>query len=267
MSEVEVDRRAFLASVGVGTLALMDAEEKAEELEHYMLDLMDEKANAKARAASGLDEEEAWQEARGPRGVGNLLRPSARPLEPMPDKPTFVDFFRLRLAASNHCLQSAHHALTTGQPERTVLASLLHDGVQGLIKADHGWWGAQLYEPYVDERISWGIRYHGALRFYPDDTVGYEYPDLYNRIFGEDYEPPDYIRQAYDYARNHRWYMESRLVTVNDLYAFEEGVELTIDPFVEIIERHFKTPKEGLGYDNSPSAHMWRTIANPDKPL
>jgi hypothetical protein len=36
---------------------------------------------------------------------------------------------------------------------------------------------------------------------------------------------------------------------------------------VEIIERHFKTPKEGLGYDNSPSAHMWRTIANPDKPL
>ena len=91
--------------------------------------------------------------------------------------------------------------------------------------------------------------------------------DLYNRIFGEDYEPPDYIRQAYDHARNHHWYMESRLITVNDLYAFEEGVELTIDPFVEIIERNFKTPPEGLGYDNSPSAHMWRTIANPDKPL
>jgi hypothetical protein len=61
--------------------------------------------------------------------------------------------------------------------------------------------------------------------------------------------------------------MESRLITVNDLYAFEEGVELTIDPFVEIIERNFKSPPEGLGYDNSPSAHMWRTIANPDKPL
>ena len=26
-------------------------------------------------------------------------------------------------------------------------------------------------------------------------------------------------------------------------------------------------PEEGLGYDTSPSAHMWRTIANPDKPL
>jgi hypothetical protein len=262
MSVIEVDRRAFLASIGVGTLKLMDPEEKAEALEHYMLDQMD------AAASPPSPTEDEWeQENRAPRGTGNLLLPRATPLEPMPDKPTFLDFFRLRLAAGNHCLQSANHALQTGQPERTVLACLLHDGVQGLIKADHGWWGAQLYEPYVDERITWGIRYHGALRFYPDDSVGYEYPDLYNRIFGEDYVPPDYIRRAYDFARNHRWYMESRLITVNDLYGFEEGVELTIDPFVEIIERHFRSPKEGLGYDNSPSAHMWRTIANPDKPL
>ena len=259
---MEVDRRAFFATVGVGTLGLMDPEEKAEAVEHYMLDLLDEPTKAAAAEA-------AEQQAQGaqPGGSGRLLLPRSTPLEPMPDKPTFLDFFRLRLSSSNHCLQSANHALQTGQPERTVMACLLHDGVQGLIKADHGWWGAQLYEPYVEERISWGIRYHGALRFYPDLTVGYDYPDLYNRIFGEDYVPPDYIRQAYDEALNHRWYMESRLITVNDLYAFEEGVELTIDPFVEIIERNFKSPPEGLGYDNSPSAHMWRTIANPDKPL
>jgi len=240
----------------------MDPEEKAEAIEHYMLDLLDEPTKAAAAEA-------AEQQAQGaqPRGTGRLLLPRSTPLEPMPDKPTFLDFFRLRLSSSSHCLQSANHALQTGQPERTVMACLLHDGVQGLIKADHGWWGAQLYEPYVEERISWGIRYHGALRFYPDLTVGYDYPDLYNRIFGEDYVPPDYIRQAYDEALNHRWYMESRLITVNDLYAFEEGVELTIDPFVEIIGRNFKSPPEGLGYDNSPSAHMWRTIANPDKPL
>jgi hypothetical protein len=25
--------------------------------------------------------------------------------------------------------------------------------------------------------------------------------------------------------------------------------------------------KEGLGFDNSPSAHMWRTLQNPDRPL
>lgn len=259
---IQVDRRSFFAAVGAGTLSLMDSEEKAEALEHYMLDRLEEAGKPPAA------EEDEEQENRPPRGTGNLLLPREEPLEPLPEGAGFVDFFRLRLAANRHCLQSATHALETGQPERTVMACLLHDTVQGLIKADHGWWGAQLYEPYVDERISWGIRYHGALRFYPDDSVGYVYPyDLYNRIFGEDYVPPDYIRQAYDYARNHRWYMESRLITVNDLYGFQEGFEPSIDPFIDIIGRNFRDPREGLGYDNSPSAHMWRTIANPNRPL
>ena len=250
----------------VGSLELMNPEDRAEALEHYMLDKLDESV-----ASSGSPEttdEEQEQDDRPPRGTGNLLLPGSAPLEPMPDRPTFLDFFKLRFNSSQHCLQSANHALQTGQPERTVMACLLHDTVQQLIKADHGYWGAQIYAPYVDERISWGVQYHQALRFYPDESVGYEYPyDLYNRIFGEDYVPPDYIQQAYEYARNHSWYMEARLVTVNDLYAFEEGVEITIDPFIEVIERNFRSPREGLGYDNSPSAHMWRTIANPDKPL
>ena len=40
-----------------------------------------------------------------------------------------------------------------------------------------------------------------------------------------------------------------------------------IDKFTEIICRHIEQPKEGLGFDNSPSAHMWRTISTPDAPL
>jgi hypothetical protein len=68
-------------------------------------------------------------------------------------------------------------------------------------------------------------------------------------------------------VKNHKWYLEPRMVTVNDLYAFEAGVVLTIEPFLDIIGRHFKQPKEGLGNDNSPVAHMWRTIATPDNPL
>ena len=55
--------------------------------------------------------------------------------------------------------------------------------------------------------------------------------------------------------------------TVNDLYSFDPAAVVTLDPFIDIIGRHFKQPKEGLGNDNSPSAHMWRTIANPDNPL
>jgi hypothetical protein len=67
--------------------------------------------------------------------------------------------------------------------------------------------------------------------------------------------------------KNHKWYMEPRLVTVNDLYAFDPNAVVSIDPFIDIIGRHFKQPKEGLGNDNSPVAHMWRSMANPDQPL
>jgi len=57
------------------------------------------------------------------------------------------------------------------------------------------------------------------------------------------------------------------MVTVNDLYAFDPNAKVSVDPFVDIIGRQFKQPKEGLGFDNSPVAHMWRTISRPDLPL
>jgi hypothetical protein len=262
--DVQVDRRAFLASVGVGALEAMSPEDRAEELEHYMMHMLDDSVTIPADGeASALLE----QEQGAPRGTGRLFLPREEALPPMPAAPTLEDFFRLRFAPATHVLQSAQHALQTGQPESTIIACLLHDVVLNLIKVDHGWWGAQLVEPYVDEKVSWGIRYHAALRFYPDESVGYEYPELYNRIFGEDYVPEPYIREQYEFARQHSWYMEARMITVNDTYGFQEGVQPDIDQFVDIIGRNFKQPKEGLGYDNSPVAHMWRTIANPNKPL
>ena len=36
---------------------------------------------------------------------------------------------------------------------------------------------------------------------------------------------------------------------------------------LDFIGRQFKQPKEGIGYDNSPTSHMWRTIMFPDRPL
>ena len=186
----------------------------------------------------------------------------------MPAKPTFLDFFKLRFAPTqNHVLQSANRAMKTGMSEEIILACLLHDTVHALMKTDHGYWGAQLYAPYVPEKTSFAIKYHQALRFFEDQAAGYVYPDLYRNMFGEDYVPPPHIQADHKMVRNHRWYMEPRMVTVNDLYAFEPGVTVSIDPFVDIVGRHFKNPKEGLGNDNSPVAHMWRTISNPDAPL
>ena len=53
----------------------------------------------------------------------------------------------------------------------------------------------------------------------------------------------------------------------HDLYAFDPNMKVSLDSFIDIIGRHFKQPKEGLGYDNSPVAHMWRTLIFPDNSL
>ena len=188
-------------------------------------------------------------------------------LAQMPPKPTLVDFFNLRFEEAQHTMQSATRALKNGLPEHVIFACLLHDTGMALQKADHGYVGAALYAPYVDEKVAWAIRYHQALRFFPDPAVGYEYPEMYYQLFGKDFVPESYIQRDYEYARKHKWYMDARLVTLNDEYSFDRSVTLTIDPFVDIIGRNFKQPSEGLGWDNTPSSWMWRTIINPTRPL
>jgi hypothetical protein len=199
-------------------------------------------------------------------GSGKTLLMGEDPRLPeMPDAPTLQDFFNLRFSTNQqHVLQSANLAQKNGLPEKMVLACLLHDiAVCGFIRADHGYWGAQLIEPYVDEEVSWAVRAHQCLRFYPDEEVGYEYPENYVRMFGEDYEPTPYIQAAYEEARNHKWYMSARQICLNDLYSFDAETTIELEQFDDIIGRHFKVPKEGLGNDNSPSAHMWRTLRRP----
>jgi hypothetical protein len=189
-------------------------------------------------------------------------------LPQMPAKPTLLDFFRFRARSTNHLLQSATHALKAGMSEKVIMACLLHDIANAIfIKSDHGYWGAQLIEPYVDEEVSWAIRAHQALRFFPDESVGYPYPDLYIKYFGAHYEPDDYIKEEYERARNHKWYMTSRMITVHDIYSFDANAVVKWEDFVDIVGRNFRQPKEGLGYDSSPVAHMWRTIRRPTKYL
>jgi hypothetical protein len=275
---MEFDRKTFLASLGgAAALNMMSDEAKADALEDHMLFQLNQASNLTGPGRPGekfptAAEVEAQIETRPTRrGVGNLFasaRGNVRKLQPMPEKPTLLDFFKLRfMGTSNHVLQSANLAKKNGMSEEIILACLLHDTVQEMIKVDHGWWGAQLYEPYVSEKTAFAIRYHQALRFYEDKENGYEYPDLYRRMFGVDYKPEPYIQATYEMVRKHKWYIYPRQVTVNDLYAFDPNVKPQLEEFTDIIRRHFKQPKEGLGFDNSPVAHMWRSIARPDSPL
>jgi hypothetical protein len=118
--------------------------------------------------------------------------------------------------------------------------------------------------PYVSEEIAWAVEKHQALRYFADEEVGYEYPESYVRFFGPDYVPPDYIRHEAEEAKKHRWYMTSRLVTMFDTYFFDDAPAPDPEIFTDIIARNFHQPKEGLGFDGSPVAHMWRTAIWPN---
>jgi hypothetical protein len=242
--------------------------ERADELEEQLLETLDRVPSKSPLYSMGeIDPREGV--ARPPLKPGQHMLQGPDPRLPrMPDKPTLLDFFHLRFRQGGiqHLLQSASLARKSGQSEKVITACLLHDiAIMGFIQADHGYWGAQLLEPYVDEEITWAIRMHQALRFYPDESVGYAYPEQYVRLFGADYRPEPYIEAAYKEALNHTWYMTSRLITVNDLYAFDPNVHVQLDDFVDILGRNFRQPEEGLGFDNSPVAHMWRTLMWPTR--
>ena len=261
-----MDRRDFLRAATTAAAASVAAattlSAKADALEHAMMEELDRRV-AEPSMFCHVGEElglPSFAADRRPFLQGDDPR-----LPSMPQQPTLMDFFKRRFAPANHVLQSAAYARENGMEEKVVLACLLHDiAVGSFIRTDHGYWGAQLIEPYVDEEISWAIRYHQALRFYPDESVGYEYPEAYYRFFGRDYEPEPYIAEAHEYARKHKWYMTSRLITMNDLYAFDPDVEVNVEEFTDIIGRHFRQPREGLGFDGTPVAHMWRSMIWPN---
>jgi len=271
---MDIDREDLITRLGgADAVARMDHEARADALEEYQSEQLEAAVAQTTKRPGGLTVEQvdAKIDTRPyRRGVGKLFvaeRGTVPRLPPMPERPTLLDFFERRFVSTQHVLQSANLARRAGASEDVVLACLLHDLGQSLMRTDHGWWSAQIFEPYVSPRVTFAIRYHQALRFYADPEAGYEYPELYYQLYGVDYVPPPHVAAAYEEARRHPWYMDARLVTTNDLYAFDAQTVVTIDPFVDLIGRRFKQPIEGLGNDQSPVAHMWRTLANPDSPL
>ena len=271
---MEIDRDVFLDSLG-GAAAVhdLDSEAKADAVEDFLanqLKAVGADTGVYPTVAEVEDRIETWPFRQGAGFLFASNTGNVKKLPPMPAKPTLVDFFNLRFGANttaNHCLQSATLAMKNGMTEEIILACLLHDTAAELMRTDHGWWGGLLYEPYVPEKVAFAIRYHQTLRFFPDKELGYEYPELYRYMFGEDYVPAPHVQAAYEMLRNHKWYMEPRLVTLNDLYSFDPNAKVSIEPFLDIIGRHFKQPSEGPGNDNSPVANLWRSLARPDSPL
>jgi hypothetical protein len=263
-----MDRRLFL-TLPASFAAGLTLSQKADALEQAASAALDKQVGVPWMCDVGAAGERIQRNAPDELGISQDTRPylmhDEPRLPPLPKAPTLMDFFTLRFAPASHLLQSANVALKNGHSEKVVMACLLHDiGLSALLRTDHGYWGAQLVEPYVDEEVAWAIRAHQALRFFPDPSVGYEYPKAYIRLFGADYRPEPYVVADYERARKHKWYMSARLVTVSDLYAFDPKSVVPLDRFTDIIGRNFRQPREGLGFDGSPVAHMWRSIIWPN---
>ena len=176
-----------------------------------------------------------------------------------------------RTAASrqnSHMLQSANLALQAGYDENVVVACALHDTGHQIRRVDHGHWGSNLLEGYVDEEIVWAIKYHQSLRFFPDPDYDYEYPEMYIRIFGEDYVPDEYQQAHHDYARG------PRVVSHRPGHHGERRVRLgtrtprwTTSPSSRWWPGTSASRRKASGFDNSHNAHFWRSIIWPNRPL
>jgi hypothetical protein len=148
-----MDRRSFLGSLSAASVASIAAaatlSEKADALEQAMSESLSRTVVEPFACDIGGDN------SYGP--MPFLMGTDPR-LPKMPDRPTLVDFFKLRFAPADHLLQSARLALNNGLDETVVMACLVHDiSVYSLIRTDHGYWCAQMIKPYVDEEVSWAI--------------------------------------------------------------------------------------------------------------
>jgi hypothetical protein len=116
---MKLDRRSFFASLGgAAVVASMSDEAKADALERYLMAQATPATQTTSASNPGspsaakfptmaeLDAQVATRPTR--RGVGNLFaanQGNVPHLPPMPEKPTLVDFYKLRfVATSNHCL-------------------------------------------------------------------------------------------------------------------------------------------------------------------
>ena len=147
-------------------------------------------------------------------------------LAKMPERPTLIDFYKLRFAPNDHNLQSARLALKNGEPEKDS-NGLPVCTTSVRIQADQyrSWLLVRTTDPRRTSRkkLPGPSRSTRRCASFPDTSVGYEYPEAYIRFFGKDYRPEPYLVKEHEAAKNHKWYMSARKITVNDLYSFEKG--------------------------------------------
>jgi len=182
----------------------------------------------------------------------------------MPDRPTLRDFYLLRSTRSPHPPAAERPvARENGLDEKSHWRGLLHDiAIAGLVSANHGYWGAHWSRAYSGRGRSPGpIEKHEALRLLPRRGGGVQLPEAYIDYFGRTTARCLYTAGGVGGAQ-HRWYMTSRLVTINDIYSFDPNVTAssTSSP---TSWGGTSAAHQGIGLRRVAVAHMWRTMIWP----
>ena len=189
-------------------------------------------------------------------------------LPAMPEKPTLMDFFKYRFGPPCICCKARGTRSRAGCREKMVLACLLHDISTDRVHPRR----PRLLGRAAGRALCRRRSHLGDPRAPGAALLSRRVGRLrISAILHQDVRrglPPDpYIEEDYKRMRNHKWYMSGRMITVHDIYSFDPDVHVELEEFTDVIGRNFRQPEQGLGFDNSPVAHMWRAMIRPAKYL
>ena len=97
----------------------------------------------------------------------------------------------------------------------------------------------------MDEEVSWAIRVHQALRFFPDEVRRLQVPGACTSNCSGRTTSPSPTSTPSTSGADHKWYMTGRLICINDIYTFDPNAKVDLEEFDDIVGRNFKQPKEG----------------------
>ncbi len=274
---MEIDRRAFIASLGgAAAVSLMDSRSQGRRAR--ALHRRSSTSRSPQRQGGSPRSSRPWPSSKrrskratsgaAPATSSRRIRRQRQAAREDAEEADAAGLLPAAFPAANHVLQSATRAMKTGMSEEIILACLLHDVVHVADQARPrlvGRAALRALHPGEDRRSRSAITRRCAST--PTPKPATSIPDLYHRIFGVDYTPPPHIEATYKMIRNHKWYMEPRLVTVNDLYAFDPNASRRSIRSSTSSAATSSSRRKGSATTTARARTCGGRIANPDQPL
>jgi hypothetical protein len=154
----------------------------------------------------------------------------------------------------HHALQSAEWALEHDCDDEVVTAAFLHDYGKLINRRKHSWFSAEMMRPYVSERVYFMIQVHFDIGHLLMDRE----PWFSAPCFAPEANRLD-LEERLQWIRNHEWFKGAALVCKAEIEArTPKRCPDVIGDLRKVLGRTFKLPRQGLGYDHSSAAELWK---------